>query len=60
MEVSEDVLSGAGRVFPEEPVRTLDALHLSTALLFLQAFPDLQMLAFDQRIDVNARALGLA
>ncbi len=59
MEVSEEVRAGAGRVFPVEPVRTLDALHLSTALLFMQAFPDLQMLTFDQRIDANSRALGI-
>ncbi len=60
MTTSEDVLRGAGRVFPAEPVRTLDALHLATALLFLQAFPDLQMLTFDQRIDENSHALGFA
>ena len=59
MEVSEDVLTGAARVFPAEPVRTLDALHLSTALLFVQAFSDLLMLTFDQRIGENARALGI-
>jgi len=59
MEISEDVLRGAGRVFPAEPVRTLDALHLATALLFIQAFPDLRMLTFDQRIDANSRALGI-
>jgi predicted nucleic acid-binding protein len=59
MEVSEEVRAGAGRVFPVEPVRTLDALHLSTALLLMQAFPDLQMLTFDQRIAANSRALGM-
>ena len=59
MEVSEDVRAGAARVFPVEPVRTLEALHLSTALLFVQAYPDLRMLTFDQRIAVNARALGM-
>jgi hypothetical protein len=40
-------------------VRTLDALHLATALLFMQAFPDLQMLTIDQRIYVNSQALGI-
>ncbi len=59
MEVSEEVRMGAARSFPEEPVRTLDALHLSTALLFLRAFPDLKMLTFDQRIASNAEALGI-
>jgi predicted nucleic acid-binding protein len=60
MELSEEVRTGAGRVFPVEPVRTLDALHLATALLWTQAFPDLRMLTFDQRIDANSRALGIA
>jgi len=59
MEVSEEVLRGAARMFPVEPVRTLDALHLSTALLFVQAFPDLQMLTLDRRVESNSRALGL-
>ena len=59
MEVSEDVRRGAARVFPIEPVRTPDAIHLATALLFVQAFPDLQVITFDQRIGENARALGI-
>ena len=59
MEVSEEVRAGAGRVFPVEPVRTIDALHLSTALLLMRAFPDLRMLTFDQRIAANSRALGM-
>jgi hypothetical protein len=60
MELSEEVRTGAGRIFPVEPVRTLDALHLATALLWTQAFPDLRMLTFDQHIDTNSRALGIA
>lgn len=59
MEISEDVRSGAARVFPVEPVRTLDAIHLSTALLFIEAFPDLQLLTLDQRIGQNAQSLGI-
>jgi hypothetical protein len=58
-EVSEDVPAGAGRVFPVEPVRTLDTLHLATALLFVQAFPDLRMLTFGQRVNADCRALGI-
>jgi hypothetical protein len=59
MDVSKEVLAGAGRTFPVEPVRTLDAIPLATALLFMQAFPDLTTLTFDQRIEVNAQALGI-
>jgi len=59
MEISEEVLKGAARVFPGKPIRTLDALHLSTALLLVQAFPDLHVLTLDKRIESNAQALGL-
>jgi predicted nucleic acid-binding protein len=59
MEISGEVLRGAATAFPVEPVRTLDALHLSTALVFVQAFPGLRLLTLDRRIESNARALGL-
>jgi len=60
MAVSPDVLARAGRSFPIEPVRTLDAVHLATALEFAATFPDLHVLSFDQRIRSNAEALGIA
>lgn len=59
MGVSEEVLARASRPFPVEPVRTLDAIHLATALIFTRAFPDLRVLGFDQRILDNAEALGI-
>ncbi|MFN7967352.1 MAG: hypothetical protein U0V87_16885 [Acidobacteriota bacterium] len=59
MTITEDVLSRAARGFPIEPVRTLDALHLATALAFTAVFPDLEILSLDRRITDNARALGL-
>lgn len=59
MEISEEVRSRAGRVFPVEPVRTLDAIHLATVLMFMRAFPDLHLLSYDERILENARPLGI-
>ena len=59
MEISEDVRARASRFFQSEPVRTLDAIHLATALLFMRVFPALEILSFDQRILMNARALGI-
>jgi len=59
MAVSEEVLGRAARPFPVEPVRTLDAIHLATALGFTRAFADLRVLSFDRRILDNAAALGL-
>lgn len=60
MSLTTGVLARAGRAFPVEPVRTLDAIHLATALAFSEAFPDLAILALDRRISANAIALGLA
>jgi len=60
MAVSNDVLARASRPFPVEPVRTLDAIHLATALEFTAVFPDLRLLSFDDRVRNNAEALGIA
>jgi len=60
MAVSAQVLVRAARAFPVEPVRTLDAIHLATALEFAVTFPDLRVLSFDRRIRNNAEALGIA
>jgi len=59
MMVTEDVLARAGRPFPVEPLRTLDAIHLATALTFTRAFSNLRLLSLDRRILENARALGI-
>jgi predicted nucleic acid-binding protein len=59
MEMSAEVRSRASRPFRAEPLRTLDAVHLATALIFMRAFPDLHLLSYDQRILENARALGI-
>lgn len=53
------VLDRAGRAFPVEPVRTLDALHLASALAAREAVPGLVVLSLDERVRANATALGL-
>jgi antitoxin (DNA-binding transcriptional repressor) of toxin-antitoxin stability system/predicted nucleic acid-binding protein len=58
--VTEDVLARAGRPFPIEPIRTLDAIHLATAELLGQAPALLTILTRDGRIRDNAKALGYA
>jgi predicted nucleic acid-binding protein len=59
MAPTEGVLARAGTAFPVEPVKTLDAIHLATALNFAEAFPDLAVLSLDRRVNDNATALGL-
>ena len=56
----EDAVARAGRPFPAEPIRTLDALHLSLALAARAVLPDLEVLSLDQRVRENALALGLS
>jgi hypothetical protein len=59
MEMSAEVRSRAGQSFPIEPLRTLDSIHLSTALRFIRAYPDLEVLSLDRRILANAKALDI-
>ena len=59
LEMSGKVLARARGAFPVEPVCTLDALHLATALLFRAALPDLLVVSLDERVRANAEALGL-
>ncbi len=59
MEISQEILRRAARPFPVEPLRTLDAIHLATALAFTMTFADLEVLTFDGRVERNATALGI-
>lgn len=59
MTLTDEVAARAGAAFPVEPVRTLDAIHLATALRFVEAFPDLRLLTLDRRVAANGSALGL-
>jgi hypothetical protein len=58
--LSEPICDRAERPFPMEPVRTLDALHLASALTALEIYPDLVVLTFDARAANNSQSLGLA
>lgn len=48
----------ARRPFPVEPIRTLDALHLASALVARSAEAGLMLLTLDQRVRENAQRLG--
>ena len=58
--VADSVLERAGRPFPLEPVRTLDAIHLATAELLGEPPQLVTVLTRDARVRDNARALGFA
>ena len=59
MQITQEVELGASRSFSHEPVRSIDALHILTALEFKKAFPHLSVLTFDSRIEKNLPELGL-
>lgn len=56
--VSDEVLLRAGRPFPVEPIRTLDAIHLATIELLGEPPQLLTVVTRDSRVADNARALG--
>ncbi len=56
--VTDEVLLRAGRTFPLEPVRTLDAMHLATAETLGENPALVTIITRDQRIRENAAALG--
>jgi uncharacterized protein len=58
-ELDPEVLGRVRRPFPEEPIRTLDAIHLATALLAKSLVPDLALLSLDERVRRSATQLGL-
>jgi predicted nucleic acid-binding protein len=60
LEISAEVARRAEEAFPVEPLRTLDAIHLASALVLRRTFPDLAVASADDRVRVNAAQLGLA
>ena len=58
--LSDEVMSRPRTAFPTESVRTVDALHLATALVFQDALGAVHVVPFDERIRATAVALDLA
>ena len=59
MSIDESVVAGATVDFPAEPVRSLDAIHLSTALEYKKLYPELKLLTTDARLKQNTALLDL-
>ena len=60
LRLGAEVLERARRPFPGEPLRTLDALHLASALVARSAVPGLVVLSLDQRVRASAVGLGFS
>ena len=56
--VSSDIVERARLPFPGEPVRTLDAIHLASALAVRSAVPRIELLSLDNRIRRAGEQLG--
>lgn len=60
LRLDQGILDRAMNPFPEEPIRTLDALHLASALAARESVPGLAVLSLDQRIRNSACQLGFS
>jgi predicted nucleic acid-binding protein len=60
LRIGPEVVDRARQPFPNEPIRTLDALHLASALFARSVLPGLAMLTLDDRIRKPAARLGMA
>lgn len=58
--LGHDVVDRARRPFPAEPIRSLDALHLASALVARAEIPDLEILSLDGRIRASGSELGFS
>jgi predicted nucleic acid-binding protein len=56
--LDESVLHRAQQTFLQEPVRTLDALHLASAQAWADGVEPVAMVSHDTRVRENARAWG--
>jgi predicted nucleic acid-binding protein len=57
--VAGSVVDRARASFPDDSIRSLDAIHLATAIVVAASVPDLEVLSLDERVRANAVALGL-
>ena len=58
LKIDREIVERARHRLPIEPVRTLDALHLATALTARSFVSGLALLSLDQRVRDNGTALG--
>ncbi len=59
MPISTEILERARQPFPSEPVRSLDAIHLASALTVAGALRDVGLLSLDHRVRAAGIGLGL-
>jgi predicted nucleic acid-binding protein len=53
-----ETVERARRPFPREPIGTLDAIHLATAVVARSLVPGIALLSLDERIRASGREMG--
>jgi uncharacterized protein with PIN domain len=56
--ISGRVVERARAPFPDDAIRSLDAIHLATAVVTRASLGELDVLSLDDRVRANARSLG--
>ena len=59
LRVAPEIVERARQPFPGEPIRTLDAIHLASALTARTAVAGLKLLSLDDRVRKAGKKLGL-
>ena len=58
LRIGAEIVERARQPFPGDPIRTLDAIHLASAIVARSALPGLDILSLDDRVRKTARRLG--
>ena len=59
LRIGPEIVDRARQPFPGEPIRTLDAIHLASALVARSAVAGLELLSLDERIRKAASMVGV-
>ena len=59
LRIAPEIVERARQPFPGEPIRTLDAIHLASALVARTAVVGLTLLSLDDRVRKAGKKLGL-
>jgi predicted nucleic acid-binding protein len=59
LRIAPEIVERARQPFPGEPIRTLDAIHLASALVARTAIAGLTLLSLDDRVRKAGKKLGL-
>ena len=60
LRINPEIVQRARQPFPFEPVRTLDAIHLASALVARSAVAGLAVLSLDERVRRAALGMGMS